>query len=179
MPFTETALPGVFVFEPKVFGDDRGYFFESYTASLFAQAGIDAVFVQDNESRSRYGVLRGLHFQQEPHAQAKLVRVVQGAILDVVADVRRGSPHYGRWISVELSGENKRQVFVPRGYAHGFVTLSAEAVLLYKCDRQYEPASEAGVRYDDPRLRIDWKIPGADISVSRKDAALPYLDVHA
>lgn len=175
MPFIHTELPGVIIFEPRVFGDERGYFFESYNARVFREAGIDAAFVQDNESRSAYGVLRGLHFQRASHAQAKLVRAVRGSILDVVADVRKDSPQYGRWISMELSGENKRQVFVPRGYAHGFVTLSDEALVAYKCDDFYHPASEDGVRYDDDILAIDWRIPARDISVSEKDARLPLL----
>ncbi|MCX5778237.1 MAG: dTDP-4-dehydrorhamnose 3,5-epimerase [Elusimicrobia bacterium] len=173
MPFMPTKLPGVIIFEPKVFGDSRGYFFESYNADVFKQAGIDAVFVQDNESRSNYGVLRGLHFQRAPHAQAKLVRVAQGKVLDVVVDIRKDSPQCGQWISVELSAENRRQLFVPRGYAHGFVSLSNEVVLLYKCDNFYHPPSEAGIRYDDATLNIDWQIPRLDISVSAKDAALP------
>jgi dTDP-4-dehydrorhamnose 3,5-epimerase len=175
MPFIPTALPGVVIFEPKVFGDSRGYFFESYNANVFKEAGIDVTFVQDNESRSNYGVLRGLHFQQAPYMQAKLVRVAQGKVLDVVVDIRAGSPHFGRWISVELSGENRRQIFVPRGYAHGFVSLSEEVVLLYKCDNFYNPASEAGIRYDDAALNIDWQIPAKDICLSPKDEKLPAL----
>ncbi|MEI8217932.1 MAG: dTDP-4-dehydrorhamnose 3,5-epimerase [Elusimicrobiota bacterium] len=173
MPFTPTKLPGVMIFEPKVFGDSRGYFFESYNATVFKEAGIDVTFVQDNESKSGYGVLRGLHFQRAPFTQAKLVRVVQGKILDVVVDIRKDSPQCGRWISVELSGENKRQIFVPRGYAHGFVSLSDEVVLQYKCDNFYQPSSEAGIRYDDATLNIDWQIPHAAISISSKDAQLP------
>lgn len=175
MVFTQTELPGVVIFEPRIFGDERGYFFESYSARAFREAGIEAAFVQDNESKSAYGVLRGLHFQRAPHAQAKLVRAVRGSILDVVADVRRESPHFGRWISVELSGENKRQIFVPRGYAHGFVTLSDEALVAYKCDDFYHPAAEDGVRYDDDTLVIDWRVPVKDISLSEKDARLPFL----
>jgi len=175
MPFTPTKLPGVMIFEPKVFGDSRGYFFESYNAAVFKEAGIDAVFVQDNESKSSYGVLRGMHLQREPQGQAKLVRVSRGAIYDVVADITPGSPTLGQWVGVELSGDNRRQLFVPRGYAHGFVTLSEEAYLLYKCDNLYAPDFEDGVRYDDPTLNISWPVPATSILVSRKDAVWPLL----
>lgn len=175
MAFIQTELPGVLIIEPRVFGDERGYFFESYSARVFKEAGIDVAFVQDNESKSAYGVLRGLHFQQAPHAQAKLVRAVRGNILDVVADVQKDSPQFGRWISVELSGENKKQIFVPRGYAHGFVTLSEEALVAYKCDNFYQPAAEDGVRYDDETLAIDWRLSAGDIRLSEKDARLPFL----
>lgn len=175
MSFANTALPGVVIFEPRIFTDDRGYFYESYNADLFRQAGIEAFFVQDNESGSTCGVVRGLHYQRGPHAQGKLVRVVQGAAFDVVADVRRGSPTFGKWIALELSAENRRQVFVPRGYAHGFLALSNEVVLLYKCDNFYAPEAEAGIRFDDPLLNIAWPYSSSRITVSAKDGKLPYL----
>lgn len=158
-----------------MFNDDRGYFYESYSTALFGKAGIDAVFVQDNESGSSRGVVRGLHYQREPHAQAKLVRVVRGTAFDVVADIRRESPTFGKWIAVELSAENRRQLFVPRGYAHGFMALTDDVVLLYKCDNLYAPQAEAGIRYDDPLLNITWPFSASRIAVSVKDEKLPYL----
>lgn len=175
MPFSHTALPGVVVFEPRVFTDQRGSFFESYNTAVFKQAGIDAVFVQDNESHSSCGVMRGLHYQREPHAQAKLVRVVRGSALDIVVDIRRESPTFKQWVALEISAENRRQIFIPRGYAHGFLALSDDVVLLYKCDNLYAPQAEAGIRYDDPLLNIAWPIPASRITVSAKDGALPYL----
>lgn len=160
------------IVEPKVFADDRGHFFESYNESVFAAAGITCRFLQDNQSKSRYGVIRGLHCQRGTQAQAKLVRVVQGTILDVAVDIRCGSPTFGRHFAVELSDENFRQLFVPRGFLHGFSVLSDTAVLQYKCDNHYDKESEAGVRYDDPALGIDWRIPGDKICLSAKDAGL-------
>jgi dTDP-4-dehydrorhamnose 3,5-epimerase len=173
MPFTTTSLPGVIVFEPRVFPDDRGFFFESYNERLFHENNIFNVFVQDNQSFSSYGVIRGLHFQREPHAQSKLVRVILGKILDVVVDLRVGSPGFGKSFSIELSSENKKQLFIPRGFAHGFSVLSETAELAYKCDQFYNKQSESGLRYNDRQLNIDWKIPPEKAVISEKDAQLP------
>jgi dTDP-4-dehydrorhamnose 3,5-epimerase len=173
MPFTTTQFPGLLLFEPVIHKDDRGYFFESYNEQIFRQQGINTPFVQDNQSFSCYGVVRGLHYQLEPHAQAKLIRVLQGKILDVVLDLRKGSPTYGRHMSAELSADNKRQFFIPRGFAHGFSVLSETAEISYKCDGFYNKASEGGIRYDDPALGIDWQIPAAKALVSPKDMELP------
>jgi dTDP-4-dehydrorhamnose 3,5-epimerase len=173
MSFTTCNIPGVIVIELTVFEDSRGYFFESYNQSVFKQNGIDYPFVQDNQSKSSYGVIRGLHYQLHPHAQAKLVRVLDGKILDVAVDIRKGSPTFGQHFSVELSAENKKQLLVPEGFAHGFSVLSETAVVLYKCSRQYHKQSEAGIRYDDPFLGIDWKIEKGAALVSDKDKVLP------
>ena len=173
MLFTTTFLPGVIVFEPKVFPDERGFFFESYNQRLFNDNNILNVFVQDNQSFSSYGVIRGLHYQREPHAQSKLVRVVLGKILDVVVDLRAGSPTFGKSFGIELSAENKKQLFIPRGFAHGFSVLSETAELAYKCDQFYNKQSESGIRYNDPLLNIDWKIPPEKALISTKDAQLP------
>lgn len=176
MSIVKTELEGVYIIEPKVFGDSRGYFFESYSKERFFQEtgyGID--FVQDNESMSSYGVLRGLHFQKGEHAQSKLVRVVQGKVLDVAVDVRKGSPTFGKHVGVELSGENHRQLFIPRGFAHGFVVLSETAVFQYKCDNYYAPHSEGAVAWNDPELGIDWGVPAEDILLSEKDRNHPVL----
>lgn len=176
MNICKTELDGVVIIEPAVFGDSRGYFFESYNAIKFREQGLDANFVQDNESKSRYGVLRGLHFQKAPYAQAKLVRAVTGRVLDVVVDIRRGSPTFGRHVAVELSGENKRQLFVPRGFAHGFVVLSPEVVMAYKCDNIYMPSHERGVSFRDPALGIDWQVPQEELILSPKDLQNPPLE---
>jgi dTDP-4-dehydrorhamnose 3,5-epimerase len=173
MLFTTTFLPGVIVFEPKVFPDERGFFFESYNQRLFNDNNILNVFVQDNQSFSSYGVIRGLHYQREPHAQSKLIRVILGKILDVVVDLRAGSPTFGKSFSIELSADNKKQLFIPRGFAHGFSVLSETAELAYKCDQFYSKQSESGIRYNDPLLNIDWKIPPEKALVSTKDAQLP------
>ena len=175
MSFTNTDLPGLLVFEPKVHEDSRGYFFESYNEKIFQQQGIDLRFVQDNQSSSSYGVVRGLHYQLNPHAQVKLVRVLSGAILDVAVDIRKDSPSYGKAFSVELSAENKKQLFIPGGFAHGFSVLSERAEVLYKCDRFYNKESEAGIRFNDPSLNIDWKIPTIRLIASEKDYQLPFL----
>jgi dTDP-4-dehydrorhamnose 3,5-epimerase len=164
-----TTIPDVKIIEPRVFEDARGYFFESFSQKLFNEQVSDTVFVQDNESRSTYGVLRGLHFQKPPVAQAKLVRVVEGAVLDVAVDIRRGSPTYGQQVSVELSAENKRQLFIPQGFAHGFVVLTPTVVFQYKCDNYYSPAHEGGIAWNDQDLNIDWKVPMEDIVLSEKD----------
>ena len=178
MPFIETEFPGLIIFEPQVWGDDRGYFYESYNSNSFKSAGIDSEFVQDNQARSTYGVLRGLHYQLGEHAQAKLVRVVEGSVLDVVVDLREGSPSYGKHFSIELSNENKLQLFVPRGFAHGYVVLSETAEFFYKCDNFYNKASEGGVVYNDPQLKIDWKIELKDAILSEKDIELPLFGEH-
>jgi dTDP-4-dehydrorhamnose 3,5-epimerase len=173
MPFIETGLPDLKVFEPKVFADSRGYFFESFNQNTFADAGIESVFVQDNESKSNKGVVRGLHYQHAPFAQAKLVRVVRGKVLDVVLDIRKGSPTFGKVYSIELSAENKLQLYIPRGFAHGFSVLEDETIFQYKCDNFYSKESEGGIRYNDPSLNIDWKIDEAEAVVSDKDKVLP------
>jgi dTDP-4-dehydrorhamnose 3,5-epimerase len=173
MPFIPTYFPGLLVFEPEVYVDNRGYFFESFNRLVFLQAGIDINFVQDNQSFSRYGVIRAMHFQLLPHAQTKLVRVLSGKILDVVLDIRKGSPTYGKHFSIELSDENKKQLFIPKGFAHGFSVLSETAEVLYKCDTFYNKESEAGIRYNDPALGIDWQIPAGKEIISEKDRHLP------
>lgn len=175
MPFSETGFPGLLVFEPKVFGDSRGYFFESYSEKNFTEQNIHTRFVQDNESCSLYGVIRGLHYQLEPYAQTKLIRVTKGSILDVVVDIRIGSPTYGKSFSVELTSDNKKQLFIPTGFAHGFSVLSPKAVVLYKCDKFYNKESEGGILYNDPALKIDWGIPDDQAIVSEKDKVLPLL----
>ena len=175
MKVIKTDIPEVVIIEPRVFGDNRGYFFESFSERDFAANVREVKFVQDNESKSCYGVLRGLHIQKPPHAQSKLVRVVKGKVLDVAVDVRRGSPTFGRYVSVELSEENHRQFFIPRGFAHGFVVLSEEAVFQYKCDNYYAPQSEGAITWDDPDLGIEWGIPIEDVILSEKDKAHPRL----
>jgi len=175
MPFHKTEIPGLLIFEPKVFDDPRGYFFESYNENIFKEAGIDLRWVQDNQSSSAYGVIRGLHYQANPHAQVKLVRVLSGKILDVVVDIRKGSPAFGKHFSIELSAENKKQLFIPHGFAHGFSVLSEKAEVLYKCDGFYNKESEGGIHYNDPSLNIDWKIPAGKEIVSDKDLVLPVL----
>lgn len=169
MEVIKTPIEGVVIIEPKVFGDERGYFFESFSQREFEEKVGKTVFVQDNESSSSYGVLRGLHYQLPPYTQAKLVRVVKGKVLDVVVDLRKNSATYGKHVAVELSGENKRQFFVPKGFAHGFVVLSEEVVFQYKCDNYYAPGHEGGIRFDDPSLGIDWKIPVEEMILSEKD----------
>lgn len=171
----QTAIPGLLVIEPKLFGDQRGYFMESWSQRDFDAAVRPLHFVQDNESKSSYGVLRGLHYQKGSCAQSKLVRVVRGRVLDVAVDIRRGSPWFGQHVCCELSEENHRQFFVPRGFAHGFVVLSEEAVFQYKCDYPYAPESEGAIAWNDPALGIDWRIPEADILLSEKDKHHPLL----
>ena len=175
MNVIETSIPGVVIIEPRVFGDSRGYFFESWSQREFDGKVRPVHFVQDNESRSSYGVVRGLHFQKGKDSQSKLVRVVSGRVLDVAVDIRVGSPTFGRSVAVELTGENHLQFFVPRGFAHGFSVLSEEAVFQYKCDNFYAPSSEAGIAWDDPALGIDWGIPAGDIILSAKDKNNPRL----
>jgi dTDP-4-dehydrorhamnose 3,5-epimerase len=175
MPFIETGLPGLLVFEPIVFEDSRGYFYEAYNANTYTQQGITTQFVQDNQSRSSYGVIRGLHYQLQPHAQTKLVRVLHGTILDVAVDIRKNSPGYGKVFSVELSAYNRKQLYIPAGFAHGFSVLSEKAEVLYKCDAFYSKESEGGILYNDPTLNIDWKVPADKAIVSDKDIKLPTL----
>lgn len=176
MRFIPQSIPEVVLIEPQVHGDSRGYFMESFHQErLEAFVGRSFHFVQDNESRSSYGVLRGLHFQAPPHAQTKLVRVVEGAVLDVAVDIRGGSPTFGRHVAMELSAENKRQLLVPRGFAHGFVVLSSAATFLYKVDSHYAPECDGGVAHDDPALGIDWRVPAGDRRLSDKDRSLPKL----
>jgi len=175
MPFFETGIPGLKIFEPRVFGDHRGYFLESFNEKTFKEAGIDVSFVQDNESKSQYGVVRGLHYQLNPYAQAKLVRVVVGQVLDVVIDIRKGSPTFGQKFELLLSGENKKQLFIPRGFAHGFSVLEAGTIFSYKCDNIYSKESEAGILFTDPALEIDWQVPKGKMLISEKDHLNPLL----
>ena len=170
-----TAIPDVVVIRPRVFGDERGYFLESWSQADFDRDVRPVRFVQDNESKSRYGVLRGLHFQKPPYAQSKLVRVIQGEVLDVAVDIRKGSPTYGRYVAVELTGDNHLQLFIPKGFAHGFIVLSETAVFQYKCDEFYHPESEGAIMWNDPDIGIDWRIPVEDIVLSAKDAGHKYL----
>jgi dTDP-4-dehydrorhamnose 3,5-epimerase len=175
MPFITTDIPGLLVFEPKIFEDSRGYFFESYNEKTFQQQGVNIDFIQDNQSSSSYGVIRGLHYQLNPHAQSKLIRVLQGRILDVAVDIRKGSPTYGKHFDIELSAENKKQLLIPKGFAHGFSVLSEKAEVLYKCDAFYHKESEGGIRFDDPILNINWRVPADKTIVSEKDLVLPFL----
>lgn len=176
MKIKETGIKGLLVIEPDVFGDSRGYFMESFSEKKFREeTGMDVTFVQDNESKSSYGVVRGLHFQRPPYSQAKLVRVVSGRALDVAVDLREGSETYGKHFSIELSGENHLQVFIPKGFAHGFSVLSEEVLFQYKCDEYYAPESEGAVIWNDPDLNIDWKIPHEDVRLSEKDKKHPGL----
>lgn len=178
MRVIKTDIDGVYILEPEIFGDNRGYFFESYNARRFKEAtGLDVVFVQDNESRSSEGVVRGLHFQLPPYAQSKLVRVVAGAILDVAVDIRRGSPTFGQYVAVELSGDNHRQLFIPRGFAHGFRVLRGDAILQYKCDNMYAPQSEGSILWNDRALNIDWGISADRAILSAKDTTAPTLEL--
>ena len=175
MKVIKTAIEDVVIIEPDVFGDARGYFFESYSQKRFDEQVRPVKFVQDNESKSRYGVLRGLHFQKGKDAQSKLVRVVKGRVLDVAVDIRRGSPTFGKYVAVELTEENHRQLFIPRGFAHGFSVLSEEVVFQYKCDNLYAPQSEGAIAWNDPEIGIDWGLKAEDVLLSAKDAAHPLL----
>ena len=176
MEVIKTAIEGVVILEPRIFKDARGYFFESFSQREFEEKVCETTFVQDNESRSCYGVLRGLHFQKPPFAQSKLVRVINGAVLDVAVDIRKGSPTFGQYISVELTGENHRQFFIPKGFAHGFAVLSDEVIFQYKCDNFYSPEYEGAITWDDPDLNIDWHIPVNKIILSEKDRRHPRLN---
>ena len=175
MEVIKTELEGVVILEPRLFKDDRGYFFESFSQREFDEKVRPVKFVQDNESKSVYGVLRGLHFQKPPFAQSKLVRVIQGAVLDVAVDIRVGSPTYGKHVAVELTAENHRQLFIPRGFAHGFSVLTDEVVFQYKCDNFYAPQSEGAIAWNDPALEIDWRIPEASVILTEKDKHHPLL----
>jgi dTDP-4-dehydrorhamnose 3,5-epimerase len=176
MKVTRTAVPGVLILEPKVFGDERGFFMESFNQRAFNEAvGYEVSFVQDNHSRSSKGVLRGLHYQRPPHAQGKLVRVTRGCVFDVAVDIRKDSPTYGKWVGVELSDENHRQLWVPAGLAHGFLVMSETADFLYKTTDYYAPQAEGSVRWNDPDLAIEWPAIGLEPSLSPKDAEAPYL----
>ncbi len=175
MNIIKTEIEGVLIIEPKIFIDNRGYFLESFSQQDFFNHVDDTRFVQDNESQSMYGVLRGLHFQRSPYAQAKLVRVIKGVILDVAVDIRKNSPTFGKYVSTELSEENKLQMYIPQGFAHGFVVLANDTIVQYKCYNYYHPEAEGSVRWNDPTLNIDWKIPHADIILSEKDKKSPLL----
>ncbi len=176
MPFTATDFEGLLIYEPRVFNDDRGYFFESYNENTFIAGNAAMKFVQDNQARSTYGVIRGLHFQLAPYAQTKLIRALSGSILDVVVDLRKSSPMYGKVFSIELSAENKKQLLVPKGFAHGYSVLTPTAEVLYKCDAFYHKESEGGLLYNDPSLAIDWHIPADKALVAAKDLILPGID---
>ena len=175
MKVIQTTIPEVVIIEPDVFGDSRGYFFESYSQKKFDELVRPVRFVQDNESKSKYGVLRGLHFQKGKDAQSKLVRVVKGRVLDVAVDIRKGSPTFGKYVAVELTEDNHRQLFVPRGFAHGFSVLSDEAIFQYKCDNLYAPHAEGAIAWNDPEIGIDWQLPAEDVLLSAKAAAHPML----
>lgn len=180
MKCTSTQLKDCYIIQPRVFEDERGYFFESFNHQKFTEVtGLDIQFIQDNEAKSNRGVLRGLHFQKGDFAQAKLVRVTQGKVLDVVVDMRKKSPSYLQHFSVELSQENKTQLFVPRGFAHGYVVLEDHTVFNYKCDNYYAPKEEGGIKYDDAYLKINWQLNSSEIIISEKDARLPYLKLLA
>lgn len=173
MNYIKTDIEGVFIIEPRIFGDNRGYFFESFVQAEFEEKVCKTTFVQDNESKSSYGVLRGLHFQKPPYTQSKLIRVVKGRVWDIAVDIRKSSPTFGKYIGIELSEDNHRQLFIPKGFAHGFAVLSDEAVFQYKCDNYYAPQSEGAIIWNDPELEIDWKIPAEDIILSEKDKKHP------
>ena len=175
MDYKETCIPGVFVIEPRVFNDARGYFFEAFKKDEFNEHVGEIDFIQDNESKSSYGVLRGLHYQKGEWSQAKLVRVIKGRVLDVAVDIRKSSPTFGQHVMVELSEDNKRQFFIPRGFAHGFLVMSQEAVFTYKVDNVYAPQAEAGIRFDDPDLDIEWPIDSKDMLLSDKDVKAPRM----
>lgn len=178
MLFKETPIKDLLIFEPQVWGDARGYFFESFNERTFAEAGVAQVFVQDNQARSIKNVLRGLHYQRPPYEQGKLIRVLRGEILDVVVDIRKTSAAYGRWFSIRLSEENKKQLYVPRGFAHGYAVLSEMAEVFYKCDNFYEKSHEGGIAFDDPNLKIDWEVDLKQVILSEKDRKWPTFGNH-
>lgn len=175
MPFSKTEFPGLLIFEPKVFEDNRGYFFESYNQRLFSGSGVEINFVQDNQAISSFGIVRGLHYQMAPFAQTKLIRVLSGKIIDVAVDIRKNSPSYGKAYAIELSAENKKQLLVPKGFAHGYSVISDTAEVFYKCDAFYNKESEGGISWNDSSLNIDWKIPVDKVIVSEKDDHYPTL----
>ena len=176
MEVIKTEIEGVVIIEPRIFKDERGYFYESFSQREFEEKVCRTTFVQDNQSKSSYGVLRGLHFQKPPHCQSKLVRCIKGAVLDVAVDIRKGSPTFGKYVAVELTEENHRQFFVPRGFAHGFAVLTEEAVFQYKCDNFYCKESEGAIAWNDPQLAIDWKIPADRVLLSEKDRLNKNID---
>jgi dTDP-4-dehydrorhamnose 3,5-epimerase len=176
MDFKTCHIPGLIIIEPNIFKDSRGYFFEAYNESVFQKNGINCSFVQDNQSKSSFGVIRGLHYQLHPFAQSKLVRVLSGSILDVAVDIRRGSPTFGQHLSMELSAENNKQFFIPPGFAHGFSVLSDTAIVLYKCDALYNKQSEEGIKFNDGQLNIDWRVKPDDAVISDKDQQLPSFE---
>lgn len=178
MQILKTEIAGLLIIEPDVYGDDRGYFFESYNYAAYRDAGITDAFVQDNEAQSKLGVLRGMHYQVGELAQSKLVRVTKGRVFDVAVDIREGSSTFGKWVGIELSAENKRQFYVPRGFAHGYLSLEEGTVFAYKCDNFYSKAHEGGIRYDDPVLNIQWPINGLKAIVSERDLSLPLFGSH-
>ncbi len=173
MPFTKTEFPGLLIFEPKIWEDERGYFFESYNQNVFKEEGVEINFIQDNQASSDFGVIRGLHYQLNPFAQTKLIRALSGSILDAAVDIRKNSPTYGKVFSIELSADNKKQLLVPKGFAHGYSVLSNTAEVFYKCDAFYHKASEGGIIYNDISLNIDWKIDKSKAIISDKDIQLP------
>lgn len=175
MKVEKCDIEGVFIIEPRIFEDSRGYFFEAFSEREFVEQVCDCRFVQENEAKSSYGVVRGLHFQLPPHAQSKLVRVIKGRILDVAVDIRKDSPTFGEHITIELSNENHRQIFIPQGFAHGYSVLSEEAVVEYKCDNYYAPECEGAIAWDDAALAIDWRIPAEQVILSEKDKHHPTL----
>jgi len=175
MKIIETPIPGLLIIEPRVFADERGYFFESYNETKFANAGLITNFVQDNESKSHRGVIRGLHYQLAPFAQSKLIRVVHGTVFDVAVDLRKGSPTFGQWFGLEVSASKKNQLYIPKGFAHGFSVLSEYAIFSYKCDAFYNPTADRGIRFDDPHLAINWKLPLDEAVISEKDLIHPFL----
>ena len=173
MKIIDTPISGLKIIEPKIFNDDRGYFFESFNESVFSDHGLNYNFIQDNESKSCFGVIRGLHYQLEPYSQAKLVRVLQGSVFDVAVDIRKGSPTFGKWYGVELNSENKLQLLIPKGFAHGFSVLSETCIFIYKCDGLYKKEAERGIIYNDLSLKIDWKINSENKIISEKDKIQP------
>jgi len=176
MPFTKTIFPGLLIYEPKVFGDSRGYFFESYNQKVFLEETIEINFVQDNQASSTFGVIRGLHFQLQPYAQTKLIRVLCGNIIDAAVDIRKNSPTYGQAYTIELSAENKKQLLVPEGFAHGYSVISETAEVFYKCDAFYNKESEGGIAWNDASLNINWQVPAESVKVSEKDSFYPSLE---
>ena len=176
MPFIQTGFPGLLIFEPKVFEDSRGYFFESYTQKNFLEEGVDIQFIQDNQASSSYGVIRGLHFQMNPFAQTKLIRVLSGKIIDAVVDIRKNSPTYGKAYTILLSAENKKQLLIPKGFAHGYSVISETAEVFYKCDEFYHKETEGGIAWNDPALHIDWQVAVDKVIVSDKDQKHPSLE---
>ena len=176
MEIIDTKIPDLRIIKPKVFEDTRGYFFESYNENKFLEKELNIKFVQDNESQSQFGVIRGLHYQLKPYSQTKLVRVIKGSVLDVAVDIRKGSPTFGWWESIELTEKNKLQLLIPKGFAHGFVVLSEIAIFSYKCDEFYKPDYEKGIIYNDSKLNIDWKIDASKIIISERDKKLPKFE---